>query len=91
MILDTLAAIPTAHLVSFVAAGLALNVAPGQDVMFASACGLRGGPRAGALAGFGVGLGVLVPVTKALVDRAHETCPYSKAVRGNIEAAINLV
>lgn len=65
MILDTLAAIPAAQLAAFVTAGLALNLAPGQDVMFASACGLRGGPRAGALAGLGVGLGVLVHVALA--------------------------
>jgi osmotically inducible protein OsmC len=26
-----------------------------------------------------------------LVDTAHETCPYSKATRGNIDVAINLV
>lgn len=67
MILDTLLAMPAGQLAGFVAAGLALNVAPGQDVMFASACGLRGGPRAGALAGFGVGLGVVVHVTMATV------------------------
>ena len=30
-------------------------------------------------------------VARALVDAAHQTCPYSKAVRGNIEAAVNLV
>lgn len=30
-------------------------------------------------------------VAKAIVDRAHQTCPYSKATRGNIEVAINLV
>lgn len=28
---------------------------------------------------------------QALVDRAHQTCPYSKATRGNIEVAINIV
>lgn len=28
---------------------------------------------------------------RALADEAHETCPYSKATRGNIEVAINLV
>jgi organic hydroperoxide reductase OsmC/OhrA len=28
---------------------------------------------------------------KALVDEAHEICPYSKAIRGNIDVAINLV
>jgi len=25
------------------------------------------------------------------VDAAHQTCPYSKATRGNIDVAINLV
>lgn len=28
---------------------------------------------------------------RALVDAAHQTCPYSKATRGNIEVAINLI
>ena len=30
-------------------------------------------------------------VAQALIDAAHQTCPYSKAVRGNINVAINLV
>jgi lipoyl-dependent peroxiredoxin len=30
-------------------------------------------------------------VAQALVDVAHQTCPYSKATRGNIDVAINLV
>lgn len=30
-------------------------------------------------------------VAKALVEAAHETCPYSKATRGNIEVEINVV
>ncbi|SFP77633.1 peroxiredoxin, Ohr subfamily [Mesorhizobium sp. NFR06] len=30
-------------------------------------------------------------VARTLVDAAHQTCPYSKAARGNIEVAINLV
>ena len=30
-------------------------------------------------------------VARALVDAAHQTCPYSKATRGNINVAINLV
>ena len=30
-------------------------------------------------------------VARALVDAAHQTCPYSKATRGNIEVEINLV
>jgi osmotically inducible protein OsmC len=28
---------------------------------------------------------------RAVVDAAHQTCPYSKATRGNIEIEINLI
>lgn len=30
-------------------------------------------------------------VARALVDAAHQTCPYSKATRGNIDVEINLI
>jgi lipoyl-dependent peroxiredoxin len=30
-------------------------------------------------------------VAQSIVDAAHQTCPYSKATRGNIDVAINLV
>jgi lipoyl-dependent peroxiredoxin len=30
-------------------------------------------------------------VAQRLVDGAHETCPYSRATRGNIDVAINVV
>ncbi|WP_085582303.1 MULTISPECIES: organic hydroperoxide resistance protein [unclassified Pseudomonas] len=30
-------------------------------------------------------------VARAVVDTAHQTCPYSKATRGNIAVTINLV
>ena len=30
-------------------------------------------------------------VAQSILDHAHETCPYSKATRGNIDVAINLV
>ncbi len=30
-------------------------------------------------------------VARQLVDIAHEVCPYSKATRGNIDVAVNLV
>ena len=30
-------------------------------------------------------------LAQALVDEAHQICPYSKATRGNIDVAINLV
>lgn len=35
--------------------------------------------------------GVDREVAQAVVNAAHQTCPYSKATRGNIEVAINLV
>jgi lipoyl-dependent peroxiredoxin len=35
--------------------------------------------------------GVDPETARALVDEAHQTCPYSKATRGNIDVAINLV
>ena len=30
-------------------------------------------------------------VGEALIEGAHQTCPYSKATRGNIEVALNIV
>ena len=62
MIWHTLGQIPWPQLLAFVTGGLVLNFAPGQDVFFATACGVQGGPRAGALAGLGVGMGVVVHV-----------------------------
>jgi lipoyl-dependent peroxiredoxin len=35
--------------------------------------------------------GIEREVVQALVDTAHQTCPYSKATRGNINVVINLV
>jgi osmotically inducible protein OsmC len=35
--------------------------------------------------------GLDAQVAQALVDAAHQTCPYSKATRGNIGVVINLV
>jgi osmotically inducible protein OsmC len=35
--------------------------------------------------------GVEPEVARALVDEAHQMCPYSKAMRGNVDVAINLV
>jgi osmotically inducible protein OsmC len=30
-------------------------------------------------------------VAQAIVDAAHQTCPYSKATRGNIDVTVNLL
>jgi Ohr subfamily peroxiredoxin len=35
--------------------------------------------------------GIARDVAEALVEEAHQICPYSKATRGNIDVAINLV
>ena len=35
--------------------------------------------------------GIERDIARALVDEAHRICPYSKATRGNIDVAINLV
>lgn len=35
--------------------------------------------------------GVDRTTAQALVDAAHETCPYSKAIRGNVDVEITLV
>ena len=35
--------------------------------------------------------GLAHEVAQALADEAHQTCPYSKATRGNIAVAINVV
>jgi len=35
--------------------------------------------------------GLSTEVARALVDAAHQTCPYSKLTRGNINVQINLI
>ncbi len=57
--------IPLETLALFVPAALALNLAPGPDMMFCFAQGLKGGPRVGLAADFGVALGGMIHVTAA--------------------------
>ncbi len=80
MIWDTLANIPLPQLLTFVAGGLVLNFAPGQDVFFASACGIQGGPKAGALAGVGVGLGVVMHVLLATIGLGAVVAAHPEAL-----------
>jgi len=35
-------------------------------------------------------LGLDVEVARQLIDAAHRTCPYSKAIKGNIDAVVTL-
>lgn len=57
-------------LATFIPAGLALNLTPGADMMFVLAQGLRGGPRAGMAANFGIAAGCLVHVAIAALGLA---------------------
>ncbi|MBK4214485.1 LysE family translocator [Paracoccus caeni] len=80
MIWDTIAAIPSAQLLAFILGGLMLNFAPGQDVFFASACGIQGGPKAGALAGIGVGFGVIMHVILATIGLGALVAAHPEAL-----------
>jgi Ohr subfamily peroxiredoxin len=35
--------------------------------------------------------GIPLDVARALVEEAHQTCPYSRATRGNVDATIHLI
>ena len=57
-------------LLALPAASWTLNLTPGADVMFITACGAQGGPRIGAEAGLGVSAGSLVHVALAVAGVA---------------------
>ena len=52
---------------SFVAAGLALNIVPGADMTFVIASAARGGRRDGVIAALGIGTGALVHILAAVL------------------------
>src|ERR1043165_8869831 len=52
---------------SFVVAGLALNIVPGADMTFIIASAARGGRREGVIAALGVGAGALVHIVAAVL------------------------
>ncbi|SMX46289.1 LysE family translocator [Actibacterium lipolyticum] len=76
---ELIASIPIATYLAFWAAGIVLNLAPGADVIFTTASGLRGGPRAGGLAGLGVGLGSLVHIALAAAGVSALLAAYPAA------------
>lgn len=57
--LETVFLMEPTTLLAFISAGILLNLTPGADVLFASASGLAGGPRAGIAAAAGISLGSL--------------------------------
>ena len=65
--IDTLLAMDPATVAAFLAAGVVLNLTPGADVMFASACGISGGWRSGVAAAAGVALGSVLHVGLAVL------------------------
>ena len=71
---------PSAQLLTFLLAGLALNLTPGADVLFATASGMRGGPSAGMAAGLGVGLGGAFHVSLAALGLAALVAAHPAAL-----------
>lgn len=82
MIWQTMANFPAEQLLAFMAGALALNLTPGQDVFFASTCGIQMGPRAGALSGLGVGIGGTVHVVLAAVGLGALVAAHPAALAG---------
>ena len=60
--LELLFAFDPVVLTAFIAAGLLLNITPGVDFVFITACGIAGGPRSGMAAALGINLGVALYV-----------------------------
>ena len=77
---DILTALPPGQFLTFLIGGLIVNFAPGQDMVFATACGIQGGPRVGAMAGFGAGVGVLWHVTLAALGLSALVAAYPAAL-----------
>ena len=80
---------PTLHtLLLFMAAGLALNLTPGPDMLYVAARGAAEGRRAGVVSAFGIGAGTLVHITAlalglsallAAVPLAYDAVRYAGA------------
>jgi len=62
--------IPVETLLVFVPAALALNLTPGNDMLFCLGQGMRSGPRAGIAASFGIAAGVLIHTIAAAAGLA---------------------
>ena len=68
---------------SFVVAGLALNIVPGADMTFVIAAAARGGRRDGVLAAFGIGAGTLVHILAAVLGLS--------AILASSQTAFNII
>lgn len=76
--LETLLAMDPVIIASFMGAGILLNLTPGADVMFASACGISGGWKSAVAASFGIALGTVMHLALAAfgVSAAIVALPY---------------
>jgi threonine/homoserine/homoserine lactone efflux protein len=79
--IELLPALPV--FLSFVAAGLALNIVPGADMTFIIASAARGGRRDGVVASLGVGAGALVHIAAAVLGLS--------AILASSQAAFDLI
>lgn len=77
---DTFFFLPPNEFLTFLGGALIVNFAPGQDMVFATACGIQGGPRVGAIAGFGVGVGVLWHVALASLGLSALVAAHPEAL-----------
>ena len=68
---------------TFVVAGLMLNIVPGADMTFVAASAARGGRRDGTIAALGIGAGALVHVLAATVGLS--------AILASSQTAFNLI
>ena len=62
---DVITGFDPAVLSAFIATGLLLNITPGADFLFITACGISGGPRVGMAAALGVNVGITLHVLLA--------------------------
>jgi len=79
--IELLPALP--FFLSFVLAGLALNIVPGADMTFVIAAAARGGRRDGVVAALGIGAGTLVHILAAVLGLS--------AILASSQAMFNLI
>ncbi len=65
MLWDVLIGLDPTLLLTFIVAGLLLNITPGADFVFVSASGIAGGAKIGMAAALGINLGILIHIALA--------------------------
>ena len=74
MILDILTGFDPVILIAFIGAGLLMNLTPGVDFVYVSACGIQGGP--------GIGMAAAVSGIVKVRSMLHLVCrPWSSRPR----------